>query len=232
VAELITEGAIWPMYRVHGHGPGLEQMPEGPVVVIANHAAWLDPVWVAKLLPRQMIPMLTSVFFDLGILRWLMGSVAKAIRVEATTFRREIPEIKQAIEVLDRGDALIIFPEGALRKKEEQLIKQFGRGVWHILKERPNTPILMCWIEGGWGSFFSYWKGKPTKNKRLDFWRRIDVAVDVPFVLPPEVLADQRATRQFLMRKCLETRRFLGLESTAAVSADAFDNEEEAAESV
>ena len=50
------------------------------------------------------------------------------------------------------------------------------------------------------------------KNKRLDWRRRISIAVEKPQVLPPEVLADPLRTRTFLMRACRECRRYLGLE--------------------
>ena len=216
VFEQLLEIVIWPLYRIRGYGPGLESIPtQGPLLVVANHTAWLDPVWTAKVIPRRLVGMLTSVFFDLPVLRWVLTHLAETIRVELSSFRREVPELKRAIAVLDRGDGVLIFPEGGLRKKEENLLKQFGQGVWHILNERPHTPIVVCWIEGGWGSFFSYWKGPPTKHKRLDFWRRIRVAVSAPRLIPPEVLADHRATRQYLMQLCLEARRYLGLEVPA-----------------
>ena len=76
----------------------------------------------------------------------------------------------------------------------------------------PETPVVVCWIEGGWGTYTSYAGGKPTKNKRMDFWRRIDVAVSEPQLLAPETLADSRATRVYLMRLCLQARGYLGLE--------------------
>ncbi|MCI0641792.1 MAG: MFS transporter [Gemmataceae bacterium] len=213
VAELLTEFIIWPMYRIRVHGPGVHALPErGPVLVIANHSAWLDPVWMGKVLPRRIIPMMTSVFYDLPILRWVMENLAQAIRVQAATFRREVPELKEAIKVLDSGSCLMVFPEGGMRKKEVQLVKNFGQGVWHILNERPDTPVVCCWIEGGWGCYFSYKNGPPTKNKRLDFWRRIDVAVSEPMRVPTEILTDHRATRQYLMQSCLNARGFLGLE--------------------
>lgn len=213
VFEQFLEFLIWPIYRIKGYGPGLESMPtHGPVLVVANHTAWMDPVWAAKALPRRLIGMLTSVFFDIPTLRWVFTHVAETIRVQLAGFRREVPELKEAIAVLDRGDCVLIFPEGALRKKEEQLLKQFGQGVWHILNERPQTPVVVCWMEGGWGSYFSYFQGPPTKNKRFDLWRRIRVGVSDPIVMPPEVLADHRATRSYLMQACLEARRHLGLE--------------------
>jgi 1-acyl-sn-glycerol-3-phosphate acyltransferase len=216
VFELFLEFVIWPIYRIKGYGPGLDAIPpRGPVLVIANHTAWMDPVWAGKVVPRRLIGMLTSVFFDIPALRFVMTHLAETIRVEQSTFRREVPEIQKAVAILDRGDCVLIFPEGGLRKKEENLIKQFGQGVWHILSARPQTPVVLCWIEGGWGSYFSYFKGPPTKNKRFDFWRRIRVAVNEPEVLAPEILADQRATRRYLMDRCLATRRFLGLEVPA-----------------
>jgi hypothetical protein len=104
-----------------------------------------------------------------------------------------------------------VFPEGWLRRREDQPLRNFGQGIWHILRQRPATPIVACWIEGGFGSYTSYVGGPPTVNKHLDWWRRIDIAVAEPEVIDPAVLADQRATRAYLMRACLEARRYLGL---------------------
>jgi 1-acyl-sn-glycerol-3-phosphate acyltransferase len=211
--ELLVEWLMWPLYRIRGHGPGLEHFPrEGPLLVVANHCAWFDPMFMAKVLPRRLIVMMTSQFYDKPAIRWFFKHVVHAIRVQVSTYRREAPELNHAISALDRGECLVIFPEGAMRRREEQPLKQFGQGVWHILNERPKTPVVVCWIEGNWGCYFSYWKGPPTVNKRMDFWRRIEVAVGEPQVLDEALLADQRATRNYLMQVCLEARKFLGME--------------------
>jgi 1-acyl-sn-glycerol-3-phosphate acyltransferase len=211
--ELATEIALWPLYRIKGHGPGLDTLPlRGPLLVVANHAAWFDPLWMAKVLPRSLRPMMTSVFYDLPILRWLMKYVARAIRVQYSTFRREAPELQEAIRALDDGECVLIFPEGSMRKNEERPLRHFGQGVWHILNQRPQTPVAVCWIEGNWGSFFSYWKGFPTKNKRMDFWRHIDIAVGEAHCPDPRTLADLKSTRAYLEQRCREMRGVLGLE--------------------
>jgi hypothetical protein len=88
----------------------------------------------------------------------------------------------------------------------------FGQGVWHILRERPNTLVVICWIEGGWGSYFSYFQGLPLKNKRLDIRRPIGISVGEPCVLPESILEDHHKTRQYLMEHCLQLREHLGLE--------------------
>ena len=216
VFEQMLEAGLWLLYRIRARGPGLDQVPlRGPLIVVANHSAWFDPMWLAKILPCRFIPMMTSVFYDLPVIRWLMVHVAHAIRVQAATFRREVPELRQAVAALDRGEALIIFPEGGMRRRADQPIRMFGQGIWHILRERPNTPVIVCWIEGGWGSYFSYCNGPPTRNKRFDFRRPIDVAVSPPELLRPELLENQKATRSYLMQACLEARRYLGLEVPA-----------------
>jgi 1-acyl-sn-glycerol-3-phosphate acyltransferase len=169
---------------------------------------------------------MTSVFFDHWLLRWTMIYLADAIRVEAAGFRRDIPELQKAIDALDAGKCLVIFPEGRLRRTQEQPLKLFGQGIWHILRERPNTPVVVCWIEGGWGSFFSYFNGPPTKNKPFDFGRPLDIAVGEPRKLGEEILADHRKTRQYLMEQCLEARRFLGLEPLTLEQAEVESSEE------
>ncbi len=228
VFEQMLEFVVWPIYQIRGYGPGIDAMPlQGPVLVVANHSAWMDPVWVGKVLPRGLIGMLTSVFFDIPALRWLMTRILPTIRVKVGGFRREVPELKEAVAVLDRGDCVLIFPEGGLRRKDEQFLRPFGQGVWRLLRERPQVPVVVCWIEGGWGCYFSYKNGLPTKNKRFDFWRPIDIAVSEPRVLDPALLADQRATRQYLMQLCLETRKYLGLEVPALEGAKGEEGEEE-----
>ena len=211
-AEQLFEILLAPMYRVRIHGPGRDLLPRrGPLLILANHSAYLDPCWLAKMIPRQVTPMMTSVFYDLPLMRWAMTHIIGAIRVPSSSFRREAPELREAIAVLRGGGCVLIFPEAQLRRREDQPIRLFGQGVWRILQELPDTPVLVCWIEGGWGSFTSYFNGLPLKGKRLDVARRIDIALDEPHPLDPAILADQQTTRQYLMRTCLECRRHLGL---------------------
>ena len=229
--ELTVEWFLWPMYRIRAHGPGLDYLPgRGPLLLVANHSSYLDPFWLAKRVPRPIRPMMTSAFYDLPAVRWLMVHVVRAIRVPASRFRREAPELKEAASALRAGECVLIFPEAMLRRGEFPLVRPFGQGVWHVLREIPDTPVVACWIEGGWGSFFSYRDGPPGRNKRLDWWRRIDIAFDLPRVLDPAVLDDQRATRNFLRREVLGCRRYLGLavpeESGGAVGTEGDDDRE------
>ena len=199
-------------YRIRGT-PSDSISVDGPMIVIANHACWWDPLFVAGALPRPITPMMTSVFYDRWFLRPLMVRVFQAIRVEEAKARREAPELQQAIAALDAGQCVLIFPEAYLRRKEEIPLRRFGRGIWEILKQRPNTPIVACWIEGAWGCHSSYFNGPPAQNKKLDFLRPIEVAVSEPFQLESDVLEHHLRTRITLMNHVGQVRTKLGLEA-------------------
>jgi 1-acyl-sn-glycerol-3-phosphate acyltransferase len=203
---------LWPIYRIRAFGPGVGQMPvRGPLLIVANHSSYLDPIWIGKVAPQVIHPMMTSVFYDVPYLRWWLAHVFRVIRVEAAFMRREAPELAEAVVMLKQGECVVIFPEGQLRKTDGELLRQFGQGVWHILREVPKTPVVVLWIEGGWGSFCSYKNGPPTKNKRFDWWRHIDIGVSEVRPLPAAILVDHRTTRDYLRQTCLECRRYLGL---------------------
>lgn len=225
--ELFSEIILFPFWRIRARGPGLDHFPShGPVIVIGNHTSMADPLWLIKVLPRRLFPMMTSVFYDLPGIRWLM-KLAGVIRVPATPFKREAPELDKAATILDRGDCVLLFPEGWLKRDEKHLIRFFGQGIWHLLRRRPETPIVACWIEGGWGSFTSHKNGPPLTKKPIDLLRRIEVAVRAPEVIPKSILEDPRATRAYLMNACLEARALLGLSPPEESAVDAARMEQE-----
>jgi 1-acyl-sn-glycerol-3-phosphate acyltransferase len=209
--EQVIESSIWPFYRVRAIGPGMEQFPmTGPLLVIANHASYLDPIWMLKVLPRELTPMMYRRYFEWPVVHWFMAHVIRVIPVDAA-YRHEVPELNEAVARLDRGEALLLFPEGWVRRTEDVAVRRFGQGVWRILRERPATPVVACWIEGGWGSLTSFQDGPPFRNKRLDLRRPIDIAVAAPVVFDAETLADQRQTRERLRALCADARRYLEL---------------------
>jgi 1-acyl-sn-glycerol-3-phosphate acyltransferase len=226
--ELAVEPPLWLMYHIRGAGPGLEQVPvSGPCLVLANHACWFDPLFLAKVLPRPITPMMTARFYDLPVMSWLMRRVFHTIRVSEKAIKQDTPELREAIAALDRGACVVIFPEGYLRRSDDKPLKRFGRGIWQILQARPETPVFACWIEGGWGSYTSYYNGRPTKNKKPDVRRRIGVAVTGPVAIDAGTLADHLRTRIYLMNRVAEARKELRLPELPAYELPSREDEEE-----
>jgi 1-acyl-sn-glycerol-3-phosphate acyltransferase len=212
VGETLGECVFRLMYRMRVIGPGVEKLPRnGPVLVIANHSAYLDPCWVMICLPRDLTPIMFGDYFKKFGLHFYMKHIINAIPSGVGTVRRETPELDEAIRRLDLGEGLIVFPEGWVRRKEEEPIRRFAQGPWRVLRDRPATPVVACWIEGGWGSWSSFWNGPPFKNKRFDIRRPINIGVSVPVVVDKELLNDPMRTREHLKQMVLDARRHLGL---------------------
>ncbi len=216
--EIFFEMPLTIAYAIRRGGPGLYAIPSvGPVLVIGNHACWFDPLFVSKALPRPGTPMMTARFYSIRFLRPLLKYIFRVIVVPESPMRREAPELKLAIAALDRGECVMLFPEGYLRRKEEVPLRRFGQGVWQILKERPDTPVVACWVEGGWGAWCSYFNGPPTKNKRMDFRRKMVVGMSVAEPVPADLLGDHLRTRVYLMNRVRAVRVTLGLPDLPAV---------------
>ncbi|MFM8271879.1 MAG: lysophospholipid acyltransferase family protein [Gemmata sp.] len=209
--ELLSEPVLWAMYRVRADGPGFPRFPRtGPCLVIANHACWLDPLFLAKVLPRPLTPMMTATFYDLPLIRQLMVRFG-VIRVPAQAVKRDAPEVQEAVAALDRGECVLIFPEGYLRRADDRELRRFGQGVWQLLTARPDTPVFAGWIAGGWGSYTSHRGGPPVKGKRPDVRRPIRVGLSGPLAVPPEVLTGHLAARLHLMNEVSAARAHVGL---------------------
>jgi 1-acyl-sn-glycerol-3-phosphate acyltransferase len=228
-AEFIQEWVHWPMYRFRSYGPGRYLVPtRGPVLVISNHGAYFDPLFLAKVLPLRLRAWMISTMFDKPFLKWLAGDVYGAVRVpDRPGFRRHMPEIDQAIAILKNGENMMIFPEAWLRRKEEQPIHRFAQGIYHILKACPTVVVLPAWVEDSWGSYLSYKNGPPTKGKPFDWFYRIRMGFGEPQVLPPELLEDHRATRRYLMERVLHCRTYLGLPAHPVPGLTGVDDEKE-----
>jgi 1-acyl-sn-glycerol-3-phosphate acyltransferase len=210
IGETLGEWPLRVMYRMRVVGPGVANLPRsGPVLVIANHTAFLDPCWVMIPLPRDLTPIMYGEYFKKFGLHFYMKHCINGIPSGVGMVRREAPELDEAVRRLDRGEGILIFPEGWVRRKEDEPIRRFAQGAWRILRDRPNTPVVACWIEGGWGSWSSFCQGPPFHDKRIDFRRPINVGVSAPVVLDAETVADQHRTRELLKEMVLGARRHL-----------------------
>lgn len=200
--ELLLELILFPIYRFTFVGPGVHLIPvQGPALVIANHSCMLDPLFIGKIVPRRLIPVMTAKYYDLPVMRFLMKHVVGTIRVPVVDRRAEAPELAAMIDALDKGHCLLMFPEGKLRREGDPELSYFNQGLWRVLHARPATPVVCCWIENAWGSYFSYKDGPPMKGKSWDWFRPIQIAVAEPEVLPAETLATHQATRRYLTDK-------------------------------
>ncbi len=123
---------------------GIENIPrEGGVILASNHISWYDPPFVSVSCPREVHFMAKRELFSIPVLGFIIRNL-NAFPVSRGKYDRQA--LEAAIEVLRKGEALIVFPEGtSSRKKGEFLPPKAGVGV---LAREGQVPIVPTYISG------------------------------------------------------------------------------------
>ncbi len=150
---------------------GKENVPtQGPVLVVANHLNLADPPLLGVSLGRKAVFMAKKELFHSRLIGYFVGGFG-AFPVHRG--RLDKKALRQAIQVLADGMALIMFPEGK-RSKTAQLQPAFPGSA--LIALRSNAPVLPIAITG------------TEKIKGLAWLlRRPQITVNIgrPFYLPP-----------------------------------------------
>jgi 1-acyl-sn-glycerol-3-phosphate acyltransferase len=125
-------------------GKGLEQLPEGPHVLLVNHASFLDPLALIALLPASPGYTFTArrQFRLQRLLGPLLNSVGTLI-LERNPHHRE--NVKMLEAALQRGESLLVFPEGGFDGAPG--LKPFHSGVF-AAAANCGVPIVVAGVKG------------------------------------------------------------------------------------
>lgn len=134
---------------------GVQLIPrEGPVILAANHRSYLDPVVltaVAFRRGRKPRYLGKKEVFDVPVAGQLMRALGQ-IRVERGT--GDTTPLKLAIEALERGEAIGIFPQGTIPRAEAffdpVLRGRTGVARLALATETPVVPVALWGTERIW----------------------------------------------------------------------------------
>jgi glycerol-3-phosphate dehydrogenase (NAD(P)+) len=136
----------WRLSRI-----GREHIPdEGPVILASNHRSFLDPFVIAVMARRPIYFMAKNEIFINRPAAWLLGALG-AYPIERGASDQEAMATTRAI--LERGDGVLIFPEGT--RTRPGALGRPKRGVGRLALETgaPVVPIAVIGTEGvrnGW----------------------------------------------------------------------------------
>ncbi|HZE91083.1 MAG TPA: 1-acyl-sn-glycerol-3-phosphate acyltransferase, partial [Rhizobacter sp.] len=142
---------------------GEENIPlKGPAILVCNHVSFVDPVLLMAASPRPIAFIMDHRIFKTPVLGWLF-KLGKAIPIAARSEDEAVYEqaFARARQVLDNGDLLCIFPEGALTRDGQ--LAEFKGGIMKLLETHP-VPVVPLALQNLWGSFFSRIDGAPMKT--------------------------------------------------------------------
>ena len=94
-------------------------------------------------------------------------------------------------EELDEGGVVCIFPEGMVSRDGE--LNPFRPGIEKIIRRSP-VPVVPMALKGMWGSFFSYFWGKPFAKPFKRIRSKIELEIG-PAVAPETVTAQGLAEK-------------------------------------
>ncbi|MEA3349810.1 MAG: lysophospholipid acyltransferase family protein [Chloroflexota bacterium] len=120
---------------------GIENIPkEGPVIILINHIAFIDPIVVLHVAPRNIVPLAKAEVYDypgVGIFPRIWGVVPiKRDEIDRNAIRK-------SLNVLNAGECLLVAPEGT-----RGYALQRGKEGAAYLASRTDAAIVPVAIEG------------------------------------------------------------------------------------
>lgn len=158
---------------------GRENLPDGGVIVAANHRSNWDPVIMGVVAKRKLKFMAKSELFKTKLSNWFFRAIG-AFPIERG--KGDIGAIKTSIRLLQNGEALLMFPEGSRHKDEELGAAKTGAV---MIANRARVPIVPVYISGK-----IRWMGKLVVN----FGEPIDITGDGSEKLTKEEMQDMANT--------------------------------------
>ena len=130
----------------------LERIPaRSPAIIVANHNSHLDTLTIMAMYRLRDLPHLhpvaaTDYFLRTRLLSWFASNIIGIIPIVRSGRDKGGHPLEPCQEALDRGDILIMYPEGS--RGEPETLSQFKRGVAHLVKARPQTPVHPLYMHG------------------------------------------------------------------------------------
>jgi 1-acyl-sn-glycerol-3-phosphate acyltransferase len=123
----------------------------GPAIVVANHNSHLDTLVLMSLFPLRLIAKVHPVaaadyFLRNRWLSWFACNVIGIIPLERKPSAKGTQVLAPVSTALNRGDILILFPEGS--RGEPEKMTKFKNGIAHLLSEHTTVAVTPVYFYG------------------------------------------------------------------------------------
>ena len=124
---------------------------DGPVLVVANHNSHLDTLVLMSLFPLRRLPRIHPVaaaeyFLRNRLLAWFARDLIGIIPIDRRARLRAGDLFAGVTDSLDRGEVVILFPEGS--RGDPERLGEFKTGIAHIAEAHPAVPVAPVFLHG------------------------------------------------------------------------------------
>ncbi|WP_143158896.1 MFS transporter [Rubritalea squalenifaciens] len=136
-----------------------ERMPEtGGVLILPNHVTYLDAFVLTAASPRPIRFLMFEGYFKKGgLIRWFV-KMFDTVPISKTKAKEAL---QVAAEAVKQGGVVCIFPEGQLTRSGS--MNEMKRG-FEMIARKADCPVMPVYMDGLWGSIFSFERGKFIKK--------------------------------------------------------------------
>ena len=141
VVRGVVRGVLFPYFDVVATNEHQLDLP-GPMILAPVHRSHLDSPLLASLSSRRIRALGKESLFEPPVVRWVCAALG-AIPVRRGEADREA--LKAAKALLDRGESMIVFPEGG-RQDEHDVAELYVGAAW--LASKTGARVIPIGISG------------------------------------------------------------------------------------
>jgi 1-acyl-sn-glycerol-3-phosphate acyltransferase len=140
-----TSATCRTMLRTMGLAPrliGREHLPDGPAILVSNHASYIDAVALLAVLPPEVRFAIKGECRDYAVFGKLMQRNDHVLLDRAAT-ERSLRGLGELADRLAQGQQIVIFPEGTFSR--EVGLRPFKLGAFRLACETgvPVVPVVL-----------------------------------------------------------------------------------------
>lgn len=124
---------------------------KGPAIIVANHNSHLDVPTLLSLFPFAAVDRVqpaaaADYFLKNKLIAWFSLKVVGVIPVVRGGDPKTTDPLSGCAEALEKGNILILFPEGT--RGEPERLSDIKNGLWYLCKQFPDVPVVPVFMYG------------------------------------------------------------------------------------
>ena len=151
---LIVNTTVRLLYRIKVQHP--DRMPkDGAVLLLPNHVSYADALLLGVSTDRMVRFVMLESLYKIKSIQWFL-KLFGTVPISPTKAKEAVRTVGEA---LDEGRAVVLFPEGQLTRTG--FFNELHKG-YQLMARNAEHPVKVqpVWLDGLWGSIFSFEGGR------------------------------------------------------------------------